>query len=125
VWKADASFIIDSTLSQIWLRIEACAALEKTSGLVLNKTAQVYILGNAVHTSMRSSNEMGNFTIRESSTGSVTCQLPYKAFDLTASNETGNGTESHCFFFFFEVSFESIRICIGSDFLFLREFTSR
>ncbi|KAF2625766.1 acid protease [Macroventuria anomochaeta] len=97
VWKAGATFYIDSTLPQIWLPIEACAVFETTFGLVWNKTAELYLLDDAKHSSLQSSNETVNFTVREGATRTVSYSLPYAAFDLTASNPFGNGTSSRYF----------------------------
>ena len=96
-WKSGAAFYIDSTLPQIWLPIEACAVFETTFGLVWNKTAQLYFLDDDAHSSLQSSNETVDFTIRESTTRTVKYSLPYAAFDLTASNPFGNGTSSRYF----------------------------
>lgn len=87
VWvpKGKAMFNIDSTLTQMWLPLEACKAFEDSFGIVWNETAQLYLLNDTTQENLQRLNPVVNITIRESEQRSVTFSLPYTAFDLTAT----------------------------------------
>jgi hypothetical protein len=100
-WKPQEStgaiFVIDSTLAQIWLPIEACTIFEQAFGLVWNEGSQLYLLDDAAHTRLLSLNPTVNFTIRESVDRAVDYSLPYTAFDLVATAPLVNGSSSRYF----------------------------
>jgi hypothetical protein len=87
VWTAEGEvlFNIDSTLTQMWLPLEACKAFEDAFGIVWNETAQLYLLNETTRDNLQRLNPVVNITIRESEQRSVTFSLPYTAFDLTAT----------------------------------------
>lgn len=87
VWtpEGEAWFNIDSTLTQMWLPLEACKAFEDAFGIVWNETAQLYLLNDTTRNNLQRLNPVVNITIRESEQRSVTFTLPYTAFDLTAT----------------------------------------
>jgi hypothetical protein len=87
VWTAEGEvlFNIDSTLTQMWLPLEACKAFEDAFGIVWYETAQLYLLNDTARYNLQRLNPSVNITIRESEQRSVTFTLPYTAFDLTAT----------------------------------------
>ena len=87
VWtpKVEALFNIDSTLTQMWLPLEACKAFEDAFGIVWNETAQLYLLNDTTRENLQRLNPVVNITIRENEQRSVTFTFPYTAFDLTAT----------------------------------------
>ncbi|EMC92474.1 hypothetical protein BAUCODRAFT_78428 [Baudoinia panamericana UAMH 10762] len=78
---------IDSTVSQIWLPMEACQVFESVFGLVYDNTTQLYLVNDTLHSSLLQRNANVTFQLAQAYTGgpSVQITLPYAAFDLTAS----------------------------------------
>jgi hypothetical protein len=78
---------VDSTVSHIWLPLEACIAFEEAFGLTWNDTLELYTVDDKSHTSLVSQNAAITFTLGNSLSGgkSVDIVLPYASFDLTAS----------------------------------------
>ena len=94
VWtpEGEALFIVDSTLTQMWLPLEACKAFEDAFGIVWNETAQLYLLNDTTRANLQQLNP-----IRESEQRSVTFTFPYTAFDLTATAPLVDGSSSPYF----------------------------
>ncbi|KAG9847458.1 acid protease, partial [Aureobasidium melanogenum] len=79
---------IDSTVSQIWLPLDACQAFEQEFGLVWDSTYNLYIVNSSLHASLLARNASVNFTIGTTASGlqQTTITLPYAAFDMTAQS---------------------------------------
>jgi hypothetical protein len=77
---------VDSTLPYIWLPLEACQAFERAFGLTWNATAQLYLVNDSLHTSLKARNPQFNFKLGTSKEGgdSFDIVLPYDSFDLLA-----------------------------------------
>lgn len=99
VWTPEGEqlFNIDSTLTQMWLPLEACKAFEDAFGIAWNETAQLYLLNDTIRENLQRLNPSVNITIRESEQRSVTFTLPYTAFDLTAAAPLVEGSSSPYF----------------------------
>ncbi|KAG9944776.1 acid protease, partial [Aureobasidium melanogenum] len=79
---------IDSTVSQIWLPLDACQAFEQQFGLIWDSTYNLYIVNSSLHASLLARNASVNFTIGTTASGlqQTTITLPYAAFDMTAQS---------------------------------------
>ncbi|KAI4724489.1 acid protease [Aureobasidium sp. EXF-10728] len=79
---------IDSTVSQIWLPLDACQAFEREFGLTWDSTYNLYIVNSTLHASLLARNAYVNFTIGTTASGlqTTTISLPYAAFDMTAQS---------------------------------------
>lgn len=79
---------IDSTVSQIWLPLDACEAFEKEFGLIWDSTYNLYIVNSSLHASLLARNASVNFTLGTVASGlqQMTITLPYAAFDMTAQS---------------------------------------
>jgi hypothetical protein len=78
---------VDSTLPYIWLPTEACQAFERAFGLTWNATAQLYLVNDSLHDSLRTRNPRFTFKLGPAVQGgeSFDIVLPYDSFDLLAS----------------------------------------
>lgn len=78
---------VDSTVSQIWLPLEACQAFEKAFGLKYDNDTQLYLVNSDLHDSLTKSNPNVTFTLGQGLTGGTTVDvtLPYAAFDMQAT----------------------------------------
>ena len=78
---------VDSTVSHIWLPLEACKRFEEVFGLTWNSSAQLYLVSDALHDSLIAKNASIKFTLGATSSGGQTVNItfPYAAFDLTVS----------------------------------------
>ncbi|KAK4965531.1 hypothetical protein LTR42_012287 [Elasticomyces elasticus] len=78
---------IDSTVSQIWLPVDACEVFEYEFGLVYDNDTELYLVNDTLHESLLEKNASITFSLAQSTSGGNTVQieLPYAAFDLTAS----------------------------------------
>jgi hypothetical protein len=79
---------IDSTISQIWLPLDACQAFEREFGLTWDSTYNLYLVNSSLHASLLARNAYVNFTIGTTAAGlqKTTISLPYAAFDMTAQS---------------------------------------
>ncbi|GAB7341715.1 hypothetical protein MBLNU457_g0054t1 [Dothideomycetes sp. NU457] len=79
--------LLDATVPQIWLPIEACQAFEQAFGLVYDTATSLYLVSESLHNSLKARNANVTFTLGQSTVGgsTVSITLPYAAFDLTAS----------------------------------------
>ncbi|MCJ1384446.1 hypothetical protein MMC17_007562 [Xylographa soralifera] len=101
---------IDSTVSHIWLPIEACQQFERAFSLELDNVTQLYLVNDSLHNSLLSQNanitfELGPIegTAQNGSQSTVNVTLPYASFDLKATypfigEDTGNSSASSRYF---------------------------
>lgn len=80
--------LIDNTVPEIWLPIEACQAFEQEFGLVYDNTTELYIVNNTLHNGLLARNANISITLGQATGGgnTVTITMPYAAFDLTAKS---------------------------------------
>ena len=78
--------LVDASVPQIWLPLEACQAFEKEFGLVYDSLTGLYLINSTLHSSLLARNATVTFTLAQGTSGGSTVQiaLPYAAFDLTA-----------------------------------------
>ncbi|KAL9087107.1 MAG: hypothetical protein Q9159_003802 [Coniocarpon cinnabarinum] len=78
---------VDSTISWIYLPIDACRAFEKAFGLVWNPDWELYLVNDTLHDSLIQSQPSVTFTVGSQQSGgqTVDIELPYAAFDLNIS----------------------------------------
>ena len=82
-----AFFWIDSTVSQMWLPLDACIAFEQAFGISWDTANSLYLVNDTLHDQLISQNPNITFTIGSELSGgpSVEIDFPYAAFDLNAS----------------------------------------
>ena len=92
--------LVDSTVPQIWLPVEACQAFEKAFGLTFDETSQLYLVNSSLHDQLRSQNASFVFTLGAAATGGQTADitLPYNSFDLLATPPTAGVANSSRYF---------------------------
>ena len=80
--------LIDSTVAELWLPIEACQKFEQAFGLVLDPTTSLYLVNSSLHNDLLTQNPNITITLGQGLTGGaiVVITLPYAAFDLTAKS---------------------------------------
>lgn len=80
---------IDSTVSQIWLPLEACQAFESAFGLVYDNSTHLYLVNDTQHKALLARNSSVTFTIGQTLSSplaeTVNITLPYASFDLEVS----------------------------------------
>jgi len=76
---------VDSTVSVIYLPLQACQAFEKSFGLVWDQKTQLYLVDDNLHSALQTQNATVTFTLGETTSGGNTTNitLPYNSFDLT------------------------------------------
>ena len=101
---------IDSTVSHIWLPIDACQQFEQAFNLELDNVSQLYLVNDSLHNSLISQNASISFelgpiagTAQNGSQSTVNITLPYASFDLRASypfigEDTGNISATSWYF---------------------------
>ena len=91
--------LIDSTIAQIWLPIEACQRFEDVFGLVWDKDVELYLVNDSLHTSLVQQNPSITFALGSTTTSAdtINIEFPYSAFDLTASAPLTAGGSSKYF----------------------------
>jgi len=79
--------LLDATVPQIWLPIEACQAFEQAFGLIYDTATNLYLVSESLHNSLKARNANVTFTLGYGMVGgsTVSITLPYASFDLTAS----------------------------------------
>lgn len=90
--------LIDSTVPQIWLPLEACQRFEEVFGLEWDEDVGLYLVNDTLHKQLVNQNPSVTFTIGSTTTSSeiVNINMPYGSFDLTASWPlTANGTSRY------------------------------
>ena len=78
---------VDSTVSQIWLPLEACQAFETAFGLTYNETSKLYPVNDTLHQALTVQNASISFVLGNTQSGgeTVNITLPYLSFDLQAT----------------------------------------
>ncbi|KAH9835972.1 putative peptidase A1 family protein [Teratosphaeria destructans] len=78
--------LLDTTVAEIWLPLEACRAFEEVFGIEYDNATELYLVNQTLHDKLKAANPTINFTLGQALTGGPTIQieLPYSAFDLTA-----------------------------------------
>jgi hypothetical protein len=89
--------LIDTTVSQMWLPIEACKAFEFTFGLVYDDMTDLYLVNDTQHAALQKQNTSLTFTLAPTldDTASVNITFPYAAFDLEVSYPLVNTTQRY------------------------------
>lgn len=90
--------MIDSTVAQIWLPLEACQRFEEVFGLAWDATVELYLVNDTLRTRLVDEDPSITFTIGSTPTSGevINVVMPYSAFDLTADWPlTTNGTASY------------------------------
>ena len=79
--------LIDSTVSQIWLPIEACEAFENAFGIKYDSKTGYYLLNGRQHSILLDRKPTITFTLGQLARGGETVDIviPYHAFDLNIS----------------------------------------
>jgi hypothetical protein len=85
--RDDLNMFIDSTIAEMWLPVEICKAFEDTFGLKYDTKTGLYLVDDALHSSLVAQNPNITFTLGQKYSTEATLQitLPYAAFDLEAS----------------------------------------
>lgn len=75
---------VDSTVSQIWLPLEACEVFERVFGITFHAASGLYLVNETNHRDLLARNTTLVFTIGADTVSSPTVDisLPYAAFDL-------------------------------------------
>lgn len=78
--------LIDSTVPEIWLPVDACERFERSFGLTYDVRTDRYIVNDTVHASLKQMNPTITFKMGIADYGGETVNivLPYAAFDLEA-----------------------------------------
>ncbi|KAF1354757.1 aspartic peptidase domain-containing protein [Delphinella strobiligena] len=78
--------LVDTTVPQIWLPIEACQKFESEFGLEYDNTTDLYLVNATLHAALLERDANVTFTLAQGTSGGTTTTiiLPYSAFDLTA-----------------------------------------
>lgn len=90
--------LIDSTVPQIWLPLEACQRFEEVFGLEWDEDLKLYLVNDTLHEQLVKHNPTVTFTIASTTTSSdiINIDMPYGSFDLTATWPlTANGTSRY------------------------------
>lgn len=79
--------LIDSTIPEIWLPIEACVLFETSFGLMYDPDTDRYLVNDSIHSQLQTLNPSLTFRLgNDVHTGeSINIVLPYAAFDLQAN----------------------------------------
>lgn len=98
--QTDVTLYIDSTVAEIWLPPEICAAFEDAFGLVYDNTTELYLVDDSLHDTLLAQNPSITFTLNQAyiSDDSIEITLPYAAFDLQAQAPYRNLNETTRYF---------------------------
>lgn len=79
--------MIDSTIAQIWLPLQACLRFEEVFGLVWDESVQLYLVNDTLHDKLVAEDPVTTLTIGSTATSRdvININMPYRSFDLTAS----------------------------------------
>ncbi|KAI9690532.1 MAG: hypothetical protein M1822_009495 [Bathelium mastoideum] len=90
-------FWIDSTVTQIWLPIDACTAFEHAFGITWDDSSSFYLVNDTLHNQLLSQNPNITFTVGSQLAGGTTVDVtfPYAAFDLNVSLPLVNGSSRY------------------------------
>lgn len=86
---------LDSTVGQLWLPLASCLSFEQAFGLIWDNTTHLYLVNEALHSSLLQKNPKVTFTLGLTPTSRdiINIEMPYSSFDLVASWPlTTNGT---------------------------------
>lgn len=92
--------LVDSTVPQIWLPIEACEAFERAFGLTFDETTELYLVNSSLRSQLQDQNASVTFTLGATANGGLTTNitLPYDSFDLLITPPTPNVDNSSRYF---------------------------
>ena len=92
--------LVDSTVPQLWLPIEACQAFEKAFGLTFDETSQLYLVNSSLRDQLHSQNASVTFTLGATANGGQTTDitLPYNSFDLLVTPPTAGVANNSRYF---------------------------
>ena len=78
--------LIDATVPELWLPIEACAAFEYEFGLMYDNETDLYLINDTQHEILKERNASVTLKLGQGpdSSATVSIVLPYAAFDLRA-----------------------------------------
>lgn len=81
-------FLIDSSVSDIWLPVPACQLFEQVFGLTYDNTSDLYHVNASIHATLQQLKPTMSFKIGVSEFDGATLDitLPYGAFDAQASS---------------------------------------
>ena len=79
--------LIDATVPELWLPIEACQAFENEFGLTYDNKTDLYLVNDTQHAILKERNASVTLKLGQGpdSSSTVSILLPYAAFDLRAS----------------------------------------
>lgn len=91
---------IDSTIAELYLPKEVCAAFEKEFGLKYDNATDLYLVDDNLHKSLLAENPTITFSLGQkfSTNATVDIALPYAAFDHTARWPYRNMTQDTRYF---------------------------
>ncbi|MCJ1450733.1 hypothetical protein MMC28_001067 [Mycoblastus sanguinarius] len=92
--------LVDSTVPQIWLPLEACQAFQKAFRLRFDEQSELYLVDDALHTELQNQNATITFTLGSAASGGQTTNitLPYNSFDLLVTPPTSSVSNSTRYF---------------------------
>lgn len=98
--SAGITSLVDSTVAQIWLPLEACQAFEKAFGLMFDEDSELYLVNDDLHTQLVAQNASVTFTLGSTASegDGVDIILPYDSFDLLVEPPTPNVANSTRYF---------------------------
>lgn len=119
---------IDSTVSHIWLPIEACQQFEKVFHLQLDNVTQLYLVNESLHSSLLAQNSSISFelgpitgTAQNGSQPNVNITLPYASFDLRATypfiGESTGDVNASSYYFPLRQAANATQYTLGRTFL--------
>lgn len=110
---------IDSTVPFLYLPRELCAIFEDTFGLVYNSTADLYLVNQTLHSSLRKANPTVTLTLGSQAAGGspIVITLPYGAFDLTVSYPYLSDTDEKTPYFPLRRATNDSQLTLGRAFL--------
>lgn len=76
---------IDSTIPYIYLPIDMCNKFESNFGLHYDEANEIYTVNDTMHQKLLDMNPSLTFTLSDSKGSTIGFELPYAAFDLTAT----------------------------------------
>ena len=79
--------LVDSTVPEIWLPVEACTMFETSFGIVHDPHTDRYLVNDTIHSQLQNLQPTLTFQLGNAAYGgeSINIVLPYSAFDLQAN----------------------------------------
>ena len=92
--------LVDSSVPQIWLPVEACHAFENAFGLTFDEESDLYLVDDTLHANLKAQNATITFTLGNAVSGGQTANitLPYNSFDLLVAPPTNGVANSTRYF---------------------------